>query len=152
MNIKKSIISILVLFSFNFLIFSQNYGYSSFGGGLPSSFVEIDDQANESELTPELPLESKSSVKSKKSKSSSTKDTIIITAAIVGGVLVVAGITIGCIALIQESQTCCQSSSNECFNKCADQCAEDMTHSLVESCTTSSFKSVFANLIPIYVP
>ncbi len=145
-RITKLLCLCSIFLSFSFTVFGQPlYKFSGFGGGLPSSAMRV--SADDDSLTQDLDDELKENEgKPKKEKMSPKKKAIIITASVIGGVVVIGGIAIGTYFLINETSKCCESA--------AQGCAENAVETACQNASGGGILSFAENLalFPIYVP
>lgn len=149
--------------------------YSSYGGGLPGSVVELSDDTNATTDTQQPAVnetventdttESNDTVVLNTEKKKSTVNTKLIIGITVG-VVAIAATTVAVIYLVNSAQTSTESCSQDCTNWCVDEsCSFLKSSQLCNSstwCNSSSleFTKLFKpssiitafGLMPIYVP
>lgn|SRR5574344_2416187 len=145
---KITILVILMTTVFSFALHSQEQKvkllYSSYGGGLPNSAIQIDEMAANTEIT--------FSPQSNIGFTGSSKSNTVLIVGITVGVVVVVATTILLVSMAKSSDGCADSCSDDCSNFvcdnfCSQENVSNACNSSVDSCNTSSF-----GLIPVYIP
>lgn len=148
-KLSKVFAASIVLLGFNVCLFAKpsSYQYSGFGGGLPSSAIELtaDEGTDLDSINTDLESSSK-----EKEPWSPTKKALVITASVVGGVLVIGGIVVGGIFLKQTMTECCEGLGSSC----SESCSKGISDSISQSCQNKSIllSPASALAVPIYVP
>lgn len=139
-----------ILLSFSFCVAAQPlYQFSGFGGGLPSSAIKLSAEDN-STLSEELDKELEELTNQPKEKMPAKKKAIIITASVIGGLVIIGGLAVGGYFLKTEISKCCQSATEDC----AQQTCQNSTQQACENATGGGIIDFALNLasFPIYVP
>ncbi|MCR5437204.1 MAG: hypothetical protein K6E97_09090 [Treponema sp.] len=154
-RVLKCSVFMLVMMAFGINVFARpaDYSYSGFGGGLPSSVVQLDEELTDEELQTEL-LRKEQIAKREKAKK--TTKIVLITVGVVGGVVLVAACVAGCVALANGSEECCSEASNNMCSGCGDEMSKSCADSTSDACSSSASEgcssNIFGSLIPVYVP
>lgn len=149
-KLLKTITVTCILLGFNVCIFAKPaaYQYSGFGGGLPSSAIEL--TADEETDLDSINTDLEAPAAPEKEPWSPTKKALVITASVVGGILVIGGTVAGVIFLKQTMTECCEGLGSSC----SESCSKGLSDSISQSCQNKSIllSPASALAIPIYVP